>query len=384
MMNSWVKLKDIAHVLNGYAFKSNNYVQNGIRIIRITNVQKGYIEDNDPKFYPIEALEEVKGFRLYENDLLMSLTGNVGRVALLRKEMLPAALNQRVACIRIKEGAQVKKEFLYHFMNSDLFELKCIESANGVAQKNLSTEWLKEFRLYLPSIEKQGIITKVLDHLSDLITREKQQLKDLDLLIKSRFIEMFEGKDYPQKRLSDVCNKITDGTHKTPIYLNEGVVFISAKNIIDGKLNFEDIKYISEEEYQGIQKRCQIEKGDVLLTKSGSLGMTAIVETDEPLGLFESLAVLKYNRSLLKGIFLCTQMQSDAIQTQLMSNIKGVAVKHLHLNVISSTKVIVPPLDVQESFSLFVAQVDKSKLAVQQSLNELETLKKSLMQQYFG
>ena len=71
-------------------------------------------------------------------------------------------------------------------------------------------------------------------------------------------------------------------------------------------------------------------------------------------------------------------------QTQLMSNIKGVAVKHLHLNVISSTKVIVPPLDVQESFSLFVAQVDKSKLAVQQSLNELETLKKSLMQQYFG
>ena len=200
----------------------------------------------------------------------------------------------------------------------------------------------------------------------------------------SRFIEMFEGKDYPQKRLSDVCNKITDGTHKTPIYLNEGVVFISAKNIIDGKLNFEDIKYISEEEYQGIQKRCQIEKGDVLLTKSGSLGMTAIVETDEPLGLFESLAVLKYNRSLLKGIFLCTQMLSDAIQTQLMSNIKGVAVKHLHLNVISSTKVIVPPLDVQESFSLFVAQVDKSKLALQESLDKLEKLQKALIKKYLG
>ena len=174
---------------------------------------------------------------------------------------------------------------------------------------------------------------------------------------------MFNGKGYPEKQLSEVCKKITDGTHKTPKYLGEGVTFISAKNIINGRLDFSDIKYISESEYQEIQKRCQTEKGDVLLAKSGSLGMTAIVENDESLGLFESLAILKYDRMLLNGVFLCRQMQSDAVQSQLMSNVKGVAVKHLHLNVIAKTKIIVPPMDLQERFCAFARQSDKSKFA---------------------
>lgn len=174
---------------------------------------------------------------------------------------------------------------------------------------------------------------------------------------------MFNDKGYPEKQLSEVCKKITDGTHKTPKYLGEGVTFISAKNIINGRLDFSDIKYISESEYQEIQKRCQTEKGDVLLAKSGSLGMTAIVETDESLGLFESLAILKYDRMLLNGVFLCRQMQSDAVQSQLMSNVKGVAVKHLHLNVIAKTKIIVPPMELQERFCAFARQSDKSKFA---------------------
>ena len=184
--------------------------------------------------------------------------------------------------------------------------------------------------------------------------------------------------------LSEVCVRITDGTHKTPKYQDEGITFISAKNIIEGKLDFADIKHISESEYQEIQKRCQTEQGDVLLAKSGSLGMTAVVETDEPIGLFESLAILKYDRNLLNGIFLCKQMQSDAVQRQLMSNVKGVAVKHLHLNVIASTKVIVPPLYLQEQFCIFAQQLDKSKFELKQAISNISELMKSLIQQDFG
>ena len=79
-------------------------------------------------------------------------------------------------------------------------------------------------------------------------------------------------------RLGDVCIKITDGTHKTPQYLNKGITFISAKNIVNGELDFSDIKYISENEYMDIQKRCQTEINDILLSKSGSLGVPVIVE----------------------------------------------------------------------------------------------------------
>jgi len=206
----------------------------------------------------------------------------------------------------------------------------------------------------------------------------------LDELVKSRFIEMFEGRDYPMYRLGDVCIKIADGTHKTPNYLECGVTFISAKNIVDGELDFTDVKYISDDEYAEIQKRCQTEIGDILLSKSGSLGSPAIVKTSQRIGLFESLAVLKYDRSKVLPAFLCEQLKSDNVQRQFRIGTKGVAIKHLHLGVIADTNIIVPPIEEQSTFAALVEQVDKSKLEIQRSLEKLETLKKALMQKYFG
>ena len=159
-----------------------------------------------------------------------------------------------------------------------------------------------------------------------------------------------------------MCAKITDGTHKTPTYLESGVTFISAKNIVNGELDFTDVKYISDDEYAEIQKRCQTEMGDILLSKSGSLGAPVIVKTSERLGLFESLAVLKYDRSRLLPAFLCEQLKSDNVQRQFRVGTKGVAVKHLHLGVIADTNIVVPPIDVQNTFAAFVEQTDKSKL----------------------
>lgn len=102
-MRKEVKLGDICNILNGYAFKSKEYVEDGIRVIRITNVQKGIIQDTDPKYYKIDKIETLKNYMLKENDLLISLTGNVGRVGQISKDLLPAGLNQRVGCIRIKD-----------------------------------------------------------------------------------------------------------------------------------------------------------------------------------------------------------------------------------------------------------------------------------------
>src|SRR5699024_2882014 len=100
----WVALGEIADILNGYAFKSSLYSEEGIRVIRISDVQKGYISNKDLKFYPLQEADEIKRYLLTENDLVMSLTGNVGRVAMLSQKDLPAALNQRVACLRAKKN----------------------------------------------------------------------------------------------------------------------------------------------------------------------------------------------------------------------------------------------------------------------------------------
>ncbi|MCD8070281.1 MAG: restriction endonuclease subunit S [Akkermansiaceae bacterium] len=144
------KFGDVCEILNGYAFKSKLYVDNGIRVIRITNVQKGYIEDAAPQFYPLSYEDELSRYILYAEDILLSLTGNVGRVGLLPENMLPAALNQRVACIRMKKGSSVNKMFLYSMINSDFFEADCIASSQGSAQNNMSTEWLKDYTIIVP------------------------------------------------------------------------------------------------------------------------------------------------------------------------------------------------------------------------------------------
>ena len=90
---SYKKLGEVCEILNGFAFKSNIYAPKGIRVIRITNVQKGFIEDTEPKFYPFDSIDELNRYLLKSQDILISLTGNVGRVALLAENMLPAYLN---------------------------------------------------------------------------------------------------------------------------------------------------------------------------------------------------------------------------------------------------------------------------------------------------
>ena len=145
-----MRFGDICEIINGYAFKSKQYVNEGIRVIRITNVQKGYIEDAEPQFYPISYKDELSRFLLHADDILLSLTGNVGRTGLLPESMLPAALNQRVACIRTKAKSPVSKMFLYSMINSDFFEADCIASSQGIAQKNMSTEWLKDYPVIIP------------------------------------------------------------------------------------------------------------------------------------------------------------------------------------------------------------------------------------------
>ena len=186
-----MKLGNVCSILNGFAFRSEKYVHEGIRIIRISNVQKGYIEDKVPAFYPYNSKEAIK-YELECGDILISLTGNVGRVAILTAEFLPATLNQRVACLRIKNESKLDKSFLFNYLNSDRFEQQCIVSSKGVAQKNMSTEWLKEYEMPDLSIKQQKEISQILSELSALILCDKRQLAKLDELVKSRFSEQME------------------------------------------------------------------------------------------------------------------------------------------------------------------------------------------------
>ena len=209
-MSKKIKLGEICNIINGFAFKSKEYVDNGIRVIRITNVQKGVIEDSDPKYYDISQNDKLKNYMLKENDLLISLTGNVGRVGLMPKEFLPAGLNQRVGCLRIKDTQNVSIRYLYQCLNNNRFENECINNSNGIAQKNLSTEWLKDYMITIPNIDMQNQIASKLEKIQEIIKKKTQQAKELDELIKAQFVKMF-GSIEKQIELKDYITSLDAG-----------------------------------------------------------------------------------------------------------------------------------------------------------------------------
>jgi len=382
-----VKIGDICEILNGYAFKSEKYVSSGIRILRIANVQKGYIEDSTPVFYPEETLG-LERYMLEEGDLLISLTGNVGRVATLMQEFLPAALNQRVACLRVKRK-DVFKPYLFHFLNSGLFESHCVQSSKGVAQKNMSTEWLKEYEIPLYPIEEQKEIAKTLNKIGYIINGRKEQLYNLDNLIKSRFVEMFgdpqeNSMEWQETTIGDSCYYVKDGPHVSPDYVEngEGIPFISGRNIIKGYIDWSTAKYVSENDYKTFIKKCNPQKGDILYSKGGTTGIAKYVDTDIKFANWVHLAVLKFDDNL-NGIFFENMLNSYYCYQQSQQLTKGIANRDLVLGSMKQISFYVPPIELQNQFATFVQQVDKLKVEVQKSLDEIQLLFDSLMQKYF-
>ena len=237
---------------------------------------------------------------------------------------------------------------------------------------------------------EQVKIADTLDKVGGLISLRKQQLAKLDELVKSQFIELFgdperNPKGYEKRKLGSLAKKISDGVHAKPEYTETGRPFLSVVNINKGIINFEGCKFVSEEAYQKMIKSTHPERGDVLYTKVGATyGIPAYVDTDTEFCLYVSVCLIKPQHDDIDSRFLALSMSMPYIKRQADSRIKGIGVPDLHLNQISEFDILCPPREEQELFVTFVKQTDKSKLAIQKSLDQLELLKKASMQNFFG
>ena len=174
---------------------------------------------------------------------------------------------------------------------------------------------------------------------------EKKQKELSPITDEEKPFEIPEG--WKWVRLGEICKKITDGTHKTPKYTNSGIKFVSAKDIYNKELNFSHCKYISESEHKELYKRCNPELNDLLISKSGSIGTVVLNNVTFEFSLFESLALIKYTQSELVPKFMKFAVQYIC-NNLTISDIKGVCVKHLHLNVLSGQTLGLPPLAEQK------------------------------------
>ena len=210
-------------------------------------------------------------------------------------------------------------------------------------------------------------------------------------MVKSRFIELFgdpivNPKNWEKMKLVDVCTKLTDGTHFSPESYPEGEYrYVTAKNIkIDG-FDFSNITYVPKSVHDEIYARCNPEYGDVLYIKDGVTTGIAMVNTlHEPFTMLSSVALLKQNRTLLEGAYLCGVLNNQNMYDAIRKDMGGAAITRLTIVKLKNIQIPMPPLELQTQFAAFVEETEKSKLAIQQSLDKLELLKKSLMQEYFG
>ena len=355
-----IALEQTCNILSGYAFKSKEYVSKGIRIIRIANVQKGYIEDKLPCYYPYDNKKASSDYALVRDDLLVSLTGNVGRVGLVPDNLLPAALNQRVACLRVKGDSPLTKEFIYAVLNSDQFEREAIESSNGVAQKNLSVNWLKQYQLPLMTKTEQASFCKRFSIINSNCLRIRTVASRLDNLIKSRFVEMF-GEEHQLVELSEVCETFNgDRSSNYPSAderINAGVPFVNAGNLTNGVISFNNMEYVSEEKYHQLSGG-RIQTGDLLYCLRGSLGKCALANFDKGT-IASSLMIIRCNQERIQPKYLYETMASPFVERQMASANNGSSQPNLSAKSVKQFKIPLPPLALQQEFADFVSQVDK-------------------------
>ena len=263
------------------------------------------------------------------------------------------------------------------------------EYATGSVRDNLKLADLGKFPVNLRPVEEQRQIAATLDKIDDLIVKRRQQLDKLDELVKSRFIEMFgdpveNPHGFRKVALSELA-EIKIGPfgsllHKED-YIEGGHPLLNPSHIVDGKIAPDSKLTISDKKYDELEAY-HLHTGDVVMGRRGEMGRCAVVSSEGFLCGTGSLLIRT------KGEVTADYIQKTISFPSFRKTIEDMAVgqtmPNLNVPIVSKFQIVKPPIEVQKNYYKFVAQTDKSKLAIQKSLEKLEILKKALMQKYFG
>ena len=250
-------------------------------------------------------------------------------------------------------------------------------------------KWLKEGEIPIPPKEQQSMIVEILDELSYIVQKEKEMLIKFDELVKSRFLEMFgmsEGRDKHLEDVADICSGITKGRKVLGLELRE-VPYMAVSNVKMGYIDLSTVKTIMATESEIEQYR--LFSNDILMTEGGDpdkVGRGAIIRNPPKDCIHQNhIFRVRLHKDVLLPEFFEEYLQGDSARRYFLKAAKQTTgIASINMKQLRALPVKIPPIKVQIQYSDFVHQVDKSKMAVQKSLDELETLKKSLMQTYFG
>ncbi len=322
-----------------------------------------------------------------EKDILISVRAPIGALNIANCE---CCIGRGLAALTVNEDI-CAQEYLWHALSGKVDELN--SKGTGSTFKAINKKTLSETEIPLPPIDEQHKIAAVLDKVSDLIAKRQQQLDKLDEMIKARFMEIFGDSETNTKNwrvlpMSKICSV---GSSKR-IYQSEqsssGVPFWRISDltslITTGTVTPE--LYIPEERYKELKTQGQVPApGDILITSRGTLGQCYIVKVNDRFYFQDGM--ISWLSGYMDGVtplYISYLFTMPGFRKQIDSMQAGSTVAYLSITMIKKLKVMLPDIESQQQFASFVSKTEKTKTTISRSLEKLETLKKALMQEYFG
>ena len=373
MENNTVRLGDLATYVNGYAFKPSDWGDKGLPIIRI--------QDLTGNSYQLNRYDGAYPTRIEVNDgdVLISWSASLGIYVWQRGKAL---LNQHIFKV-VFDKLPIDKDYFVFAVEHKLAEME--SKTHGATMKHIVKKDFDNTAIPYPAIEEQAEIAERLRRITTLIEKQKEQLLLLDHLVKSRFIELFgdpetNPKGLDKVLLSDIAEYFNGLTYSPDNVTNDGTIVLRSSNIQNSQLDFADTVRVNS----FIKDKLFVKDNDILMcSRNGSARLvgkvTLIKNLSEPMtfGAFMMIIRSKYYP------YLMTYFQMDAFRRQISTG-ATTTINQITGNMLNKISLPLPKMADINEFAAFVEQTDKSKLAVQKGLEELEILKKSLMQKYFG
>ena len=385
------RLGDVIEQIRGVSYKpsdlKNTLNDNSVILLRANNIQDGKIVLDDVLYVSKSKVNASQYLR--RGDILVCTSSGskelVGKAASVDED-LPAVFGAFCKVVRPKIECC---KYVGHFFQSPYYRNYISAASAGANINNLRNEHIADLHIPLPPLDKQRKIAAVLDKVSSLIVKRKQQLDKLDELVKSRFVEMFgdpvnNERGWQKALIPEVCHAIIGGgtpSKSHPEYFTGTIPWVSPKDMKLSVLS-DSIDHITEEAIANSTTKLVPANSVLMVIRSGILKHSLPVAINSvPVTINQDMKAFVPNEVVTTAFLMHYFM---AIENDVLSGVRSVTADNIDFKAFQKRKMIVPPLDLQQQFATFVAQVDKSKLAIQKSLEKLEILKKALMQKYFG
>lgn len=344
----WVRLGDVASYINGYAFKPADYASEGKPIIRIQDLTGNAYQTN--RF----AGNLDDKYRVVWGDVLISWSASLGVYVWSAEE---AWLNQHIFKVQFNK-LPVNKRFFIHQTRYVIAESASL--AHGATMRHLTKKVFDNLPFFYPSEHDQEEIACHLDGIQLQIDSASDMLARLDALVKSRFVEMFDN-SCARVKLSEVCRTYNGDRGKNypsgNDRVDEGVPFVNAGHLMDGKVSFEKMDYITRERYQ-LLSGGKIQKGDILYCLRGSLGKCGVADFNEGT-IASSMMIVRPDSSKVLTQYLYQVLTSVDIARQLKAVKSGSSQPNLSAKNVAQYLIPLPSIDLQQEFASFVSRVDK-------------------------